>query len=325
MWNNKTPSRCTTPENGRWPALAALLLMSVATTMAQDVHRKPARQIEPEQVGRHHVPEASGLTEYPIGSGVFWTHGDSGTEALIFAISADGTRLARFKPEGAFNLDWESITADEQGNLYLGDVGNNLPADMPFGGLVKSVFHRQVYVIKAPAVDPKSVPVFEIQSVPVERVLRYQLPRADFDVEAMFVHQGELYLIEKTKETPVSVYRIGPTTGNAPANLQRVVDFGGEANMVTGAEMSPDGRWLALCSYSYVAVYRIDPDRPMDKQSLSRPAVFRFRPMNIESCCWIGPDLLMASEGDEVYRLNISQVLKTAPMQPAKVSVPTAN
>ena len=42
-----------------------------------------------------------------------------------FAVNREGKVLGVFKVEGAEANDWEAIATDRQGNLYIGDFGNN--------------------------------------------------------------------------------------------------------------------------------------------------------------------------------------------------------
>ena len=76
------------------------------------------------------VPEASGIVKSRRHPGIFWVHNDSGNPPLLFAIRADGQIVRQFRLDVP-NIDWEDIAIDDQGHLYVGDIGNNLgaPAD----------------------------------------------------------------------------------------------------------------------------------------------------------------------------------------------------
>ena len=73
------------------------------------------------------VPEASGIVKSRRHPGVFWVHNDSGNPPSLFAIRADGRIVREFRLEIP-NIDWEDIAIDDQGHLYIGDIGNNLGA-----------------------------------------------------------------------------------------------------------------------------------------------------------------------------------------------------
>ena len=90
---------------------------------------------------RRILPEASGIVKSRRHPGIFWVHNDSGNPPALFAIRRDGTVVREFRLEVP-NVDWEDIAIDDEGHLYLGDIGNN-------GGLLAL---RAVYRIDEP--DP---------------------------------------------------------------------------------------------------------------------------------------------------------------------------
>lgn len=66
------------------------------------------------------LSETSGLIRWKQG---FITHNDSGNDAELFMLTANGDLIAR-QPVAAGNHDWEDIAV--QGNtLYVADIGNN--------------------------------------------------------------------------------------------------------------------------------------------------------------------------------------------------------
>ena len=88
------------------------------------------------------IPEASGIVKSRRYPGIFWVHNDSGNPPLLFAIRGDGRIVRQFRL-AIPNIDWEDIAIDDQGHLYLGDIGNNTGA-LPL---------RAIYRIDEP--DPK--------------------------------------------------------------------------------------------------------------------------------------------------------------------------
>jgi hypothetical protein len=70
------------------------------------------------------IPEATGIVQSRRFPGIFWVHNDSGNPPLLFVVRSDGRIVRRFRL-AVPNLDWEDITIDDQGHLYLGDIGNN--------------------------------------------------------------------------------------------------------------------------------------------------------------------------------------------------------
>ena len=68
--------------------------------------------------------EVSG-TEIISNSDLIWMLNDSGNKPLIYGLEKKGTIIRKLKID-AKNHDWEDLTSDKDGNLYIGDFGNNL-------------------------------------------------------------------------------------------------------------------------------------------------------------------------------------------------------
>lgn len=54
-----------------------------------------------------------------------WAIEDQGNKNIIYGVDQKGNLIAEVLVENADNTDWEDITADPQGNMYIGDFGNN--------------------------------------------------------------------------------------------------------------------------------------------------------------------------------------------------------
>ena len=54
-----------------------------------------------------------------------WLHNDGGNPAKLYLIDTIGTILKEITIQNATNVDWEDMTTDYQGHLYVGDIGNN--------------------------------------------------------------------------------------------------------------------------------------------------------------------------------------------------------
>src|SRR6516162_10474875 len=139
-----------------WILLASLIVPGAGAAEAEGTG--PVLAV-PEPMGRFDpraLPEASGIVKSRRHPGIFWVHNDSGNAPLLFAVRADGRIVRRFRL--AFpNLDWEDIAIDDQGHLYLGDIGNN-------SGLLRV---RTIYQLDEP--DP-SLPEDRDRDVPLTAV-----------------------------------------------------------------------------------------------------------------------------------------------------------
>jgi hypothetical protein len=163
------------------------------------------------------IREPSGMTASPAYEGVFWVHGDSGSGNWLYAVDRDGQLLARLRVKGAVNVDWEDITHDDQGNLWLGDIGNNDSS------------RRDLAVHRIPEPDPHA----KLDRVRVDRSVRYSFPeqvvfgnkKADFDAESLLWWGGDLWLLTKHRsDDRTRLYRF-PTLSGEAVELEQVASF----------------------------------------------------------------------------------------------------
>jgi len=69
------------------------------------------------------LKENSGLVAYTENTA--WGIEDSGNSYNIYKINFDGEILKTLEVKNAKNKDWEDLAKDDEGNLYIGDFGNN--------------------------------------------------------------------------------------------------------------------------------------------------------------------------------------------------------
>lgn len=70
-----------------------------------------------------HLKEISGLTF--LNDTVLVAHNDSGNDPILYFLNLNGKQIHSVTVENATNKDWEDITSDENGTIYIGDIGNN--------------------------------------------------------------------------------------------------------------------------------------------------------------------------------------------------------
>lgn len=70
------------------------------------------------------LKEISGIT-FSKDRQTIWAIEDQGNKNVVYGLNTKGEQIADVLVENAENRDWEDITADPQGNIYIGDFGNN--------------------------------------------------------------------------------------------------------------------------------------------------------------------------------------------------------
>lgn len=210
-------------------------------------------EISPEVIGKLPVSiqESSGLWVENHNS--FWTHNDSGGSPVLYNLDSTGKILQIKRITNATNLDWEDLTSDDEGNLYIGDFGNNKQNRKMF----------QIYKIP----NPRNFEQERIQA----NVIEFSLPdqtlfppnsaNKNFDIEAMISFNDYLYLFSKNNTIPYNGYSKMYKLSNKPGKyIAQLVDsvYLGESyfeSSVTGAALSKDYSHLILLSYSKLTIF----------------------------------------------------------------------
>src|SRR6476646_1827310 len=73
------------------------------------------------------ITESSGLAASHLHPGIYWTHNDSDDGPYLYAVdSATGKTFARVTMRGIHPRDVEAVSIGPDGDLYVGDIGDNL-------------------------------------------------------------------------------------------------------------------------------------------------------------------------------------------------------
>jgi hypothetical protein len=244
------------------------------------------------------VREPSGLARSTRHEGIFWTHSDSGNRAELYAIKADGQLVARVPVTNAPNLDWEDI-AVSGGFIYVGDIGNN-------HGWLRV---RVIYKFAEP--DPFAKDVKTI--TPLARY-SYRYPDNPFDAEALLARDQELFVIRKGAGKASVLYRLTPADGGhsrlTEVQIMRV-------GWISGADLSPDGRFLLAASERVVALIPINND--LTPRTDERVRVVSYPGGDqVEACCFDGGDALLLAENGRIYRITAAQIEREVRFIPSR-------
>ena len=99
--------------------ISLLLFFLFALLVRVGAQQKASNKIKlPEE-----LREVSGL--YIESPDRFWWHNDSSNPPILFQTDAQGNIREEICLDTWKNKDWEDITADDSGNIYIGDFGNN--------------------------------------------------------------------------------------------------------------------------------------------------------------------------------------------------------
>nr|WP_237555333.1 hypothetical protein [Streptomyces sp. SID4948] len=233
------------------------------------------------------ITESSGLAASRLHPGIYWTHNDSGDGPYVYAIdSATGKTVARVTMRGIHARDVEAISIGPDGDLYVGDIGDNLNGSWP-----------EVWIYRF--AEPRQL---RDQTVDVTRfTVKYDGgPR---NAEALMVQPktGRVYIASKNED--------GGHLYEGPAELDPngVNTFRSIADVpwVTDGAFSPDGTRLVLRGYFWSTDYRWTAGRPQKIGSLDVPLQQQGESVTYTTD---GRALMYGSEGrdSEVWREPLS-------------------
>ncbi len=220
-----------------------------AYTFFCNCHTEPARSAFKKEKKGYRVEgyarmpeelqESSGLTG--AAGGTFWVLQDGGNPAALHRIAANG-KLIESLQLNLPNYDWESLTRDAEGNLYIGDFGNNRNNRRNLRIFRLNKKNQQVDTIAFYYPEQEFFP-------PAEK------GEKNYDAEAFFWHQGKLHLFSKSYgDKVVRHYTLPDSSGSYAARLEGTRKLHG---LVTGAAISPDGKELALLSYGKLYLFDV--------------------------------------------------------------------
>ena len=250
--------------------------------------------------------EPSGLVKSRLWPDVFWAHNDSGDIPRIFPVHRDG-RIYPAERYGAahgvhipdaVNVDWEDITTDDEGHLIIGAFGNSDKNDRRDLCLY--------YIFEPhPSVGQTSVVRKVFFAYPDQT--EWPSPVRNFDAEALFFAHGHVYILTKHRsDTGTTLYRLDSTEPHRINRLTKLASFD-TRGQVTGADASPDGRRLAVLTYTGVWVF----DAKEKEQWFD--GTVRWIPTEDDEAEGIALDgdtlIISADEGDgDLYELPIARL-----------------
>lgn len=227
------------------------------------------------------LSEVSGLAASHVHRGVYWAHNDGGNDAELMAIRSDGSRVATFPVRGVANVDWEDIASFElEGRHYLlvADTGDN-------GGIRKTL---ELAVFEEPA------QLHDGDTLRPAWTIAFRWPDGARDCEAAAVDAaaGQVLLVSK-KRVPPELFTLplrpgeGLQTAKLAATLAGIAQpdqaqlranpvYGRYRSQVSGMDLSPNGRVLAVLNYHAVHLYVRQPGEDWSRALSTAPGLLAF-------------------------------------------------
>jgi hypothetical protein len=260
--------------------------------------------------------ESSGLCTINGGK-TFWTINDSDRQAQLYEFDSLGTAIRTVTVENASNIDWEEITTDPEGNIYIGDFGNN----------DNNRKDQKIYIVKNTDLLHSNIVSAEI--INIRYANQNQFPPIDleknFDMEAMIFLKGKLHLFSKNRTNPFSGYTYEYIIDSKPGQytVSPIDSFKtGPGPMlffwVTGAAISADYSQMILLSHDRIWLfYPLNPDFPL-KSPVKQVTLNHFSQK--EGICFSDPNRIWITDevnttinnGGKLYSADLSSVLSAS-------------
>lgn len=199
------------------------------------------------------LKEVSGIT-YLESSNLVWTLEDSGNANEIYGLNFEnGTIEKTLTIENAENVDWEDMTKDNEGNLYIGDFGNN---DNDRKDLC-------IYKIDKKSLATESViPAYKVSfAYPEQKDFPPKKTEMFYDVEGFFEFKNNFYLFTKNRskgfDGTAFLYKIPNKPGFHQAVLLGEFKTCDNFNhcAITAATISPDGSKVAVLTHDKIFLF----------------------------------------------------------------------
>ena len=254
------------------------------------------------------ITEASGLVHSRQYSNVFWTHNDSNVsqtlqQNVIYAFNESGEDLGTFELTGLpiNQRDWEDMATDNNGNLYIGEIGDN-------GGNYDSY-----YVYKCPEPDVNNPGDY---TIPCEVFPFTYDDDKSYDAETLMVDtNGDIYIITKHfgigSNNTSRLYKLN-TQLNEAEHLMNFETFPGllELNQVTGGDISLGGQNILIRTYEKVFNYTRTSGQAIEEALSIEPTEEKYtREHPLEQ----GEAVAWSSNGNNYYTIS-EKLLPLAPL-----------
>ncbi|HUV13405.1 MAG TPA: hypothetical protein VMY18_07155 [Acidobacteriota bacterium] len=224
------------------------------------------------------LSESSGVAVSRVHENVMWSHNDDG-QPLVFALRFTGEAIQRYEVPGVENHDWEDISSDNSGNLYIYD--NTARMQDPLIG----------YIYAFPEPDP-----FVDQEIETVTTYPIRFPDPGLDVETLIVRDSSAFLVSKPWDGSLPRIYFVESLEEGTAEFLGTIPH---RAMITGGDISADGDRVALSSYR--ALFIFERKKAGEEPLRSEPLVCQLNAGQVEGISWDGDNLLLTSEQGNTF------------------------
>ncbi|WP_338732735.1 hypothetical protein [Mangrovimonas cancribranchiae] len=163
-------------------------------------------------------------------SDLYWVIEDSGNDNVLYGLDDTGNLISEVRILNSKNKDWEDLTSDNLGNIYIGDFGNNSKKRKKF----------QIYKVTNP----------QDKTETTAEVIEFKLPKKmkSEDFEGFFLYQNYFYIFSKEKKSAIMI-KVKNEIGEQKAKFVTKFKLKGKKTKITSADISSDGKTVILLNH----------------------------------------------------------------------------
>ena len=177
-------------------------------------------------------------------SELIWMVNDSGNKSQVFGVKQHGV-VEKVVAVNAKNHDWEDLTSDAQGNLYIGDFGNN------------NQKRKKLTILKIVNKDLLNSDSVEVEKISFEYPKNHKKKKVSYDAEAFFYHEDYFYIFTKSRAKKdlgkTLLFKVPNTKGKHIAEFVSEYSFCNSTDCrITAADISVDGKNVVLLNHKAI-------------------------------------------------------------------------
>ncbi len=230
--------------------------------------------------------ESSGLAIY---QNQFYTHNDGGNPAQIHVLDSQAQLIKTYSFKNASNIDWEAMCINPNGDILIGDIGNN------------NNDRKDLAIYFAKSFKSQNSDTILVDTLFFQYQNQLEFPAIDrhknFDCESFIQIDSSIYLFTKNRSNPYSgfsyLYQLPFKKGNHIAQLKDSIYTGAgpkEFDWITDAHFSSNTLWLL--SHNFVLSFD-----SFDTKGLKNPKKITFDSYTQkEACAYQAPYLYVTDE-----------------------------
>lgn len=229
--------------------ISSILLLSLLCTSISCQSQEPGELTKINILSKM-INEASGLTFIPEALSIY-TINDSGNSPSVYELDLKGNIKRVIDLFEIKNIDWEDLTYDNQGNIFIGDFGNN------------NNDRKDLTIYQ---INPNSEKVSILKEIPFSLEDQKNFPpkkkKRNFDIEAFIRYKEGFFLFTKNRSSDFEgTTKIYYLEDNSPTHEAKLVHSFKTCKddkdcFVTGAAINKAKNKIVLLTYNKIFILK---------------------------------------------------------------------